>query len=141
MGKPHVAADHRTFADYGIAAEDRRPRINNDVVFDIGVAFYAFHGVAVAVELKTFCTQRYALVNFYVPADGTGLADDHSRTVIDEKVFADVRARVDVDSRRAVRLFRHNTGQERNMPLIKRMRQPVDTHRFKTGVRQKYLLV
>ena len=34
FGEPDVAADHRVVADYRVAAEDRAPGINDDIVLD-----------------------------------------------------------------------------------------------------------
>ncbi len=58
-------------------------------------------------------TQSDALVNFDVFADLRRLADDDAGSVIDEKALPELRARVDINARQAMRVFGHNAREQR----------------------------
>ena len=87
----------------GNASEDRCPRVDRYSVFDDWVARHPLAWVAVAVERKAFRAQGDALVEFHVVADDRGFADYDASAVVDEKVGADLRSGVDVDTRLGVR--------------------------------------
>ena len=55
------------------------------------------------------CSKRYALIDLHMIADRRRLADDDSRTMIDTEIFADRRARIDVDTGQSVCILRHDT--------------------------------
>jgi len=72
LREEHVAADDAAAADGGLAAEDGGAGIDGDVVLDVGVAFYAFDGVAVLVLGEAECAEGDALVELHVVADDGG---------------------------------------------------------------------
>ena len=54
MGNPLVGAQNAALAN-GYVAKNGGFGIDDDVILNIGVAFYAFDGVAVFVQGETFC--------------------------------------------------------------------------------------
>ena len=97
MRHPDVAANHGVVAD-GDSAQDAGIAIDGDIVLDNGMAGYVEH-IAIAVFFKALRTQRHALIERHVTADDTGLANNHSCTVINGKVFAYLSTRMNVDAR------------------------------------------
>ena len=85
LRQPDVSADDRTPAD-GDPSEDRRTRVDRDLVFDDGVAVDALDGVAVIVEGEALGAERYALVDANSFADLRRLSNDYACTVVDEEV-------------------------------------------------------
>ena len=68
------------------------------MVLDNRVAWYVQH-VAILIVLKAFGAQRNTLVQRYMVANDTGLANDDTCAVVDGKVLADAGARMDVNTR------------------------------------------
>src|SRR5688572_11241871 len=99
LGEPHVAADHRAFADHGVAAEDRRVRVDRDVVLQRRMALLADVEATALVRERG---ERHAVVELDAIADHARLADHDAGAMVDEEVAADRGAGVDVDARRAV---------------------------------------
>ena len=97
VSHPDVAADNGVMAD-GDAAQNAGITVDGDVVLDDGMAGYVEH-IAITVFFKTLGTQRHTLIERHVTADDTGLANNHSCTVINGKLFAYLRTRMDVDAR------------------------------------------
>ena len=79
------------------APKDAGIAINGHVVLDDGVTGYVEH-IAVSVLLEALRAERYALIECHVTADDTGLANNHSCTMINGKVFAYLCAWMDVDA-------------------------------------------
>ena len=86
VGHPDVAANHGVMAD-GDSAQDACVTIDGDIVLDDGMTGYVEH-VSVSVFLEALGTQRHALIERHVTADDTGLANNHTSTMIYGKVFA-----------------------------------------------------
>ena len=61
----------------------------------------AAHQIAVAVGGEAQRPERHALIELHVVADLARLADHHAGAVVDEKMLADLGARMDVDARSA----------------------------------------
>lgn len=89
---PFVRADDAVFAD-GYVSQYGGLGVDDYVVFQVRVAFDSFDGVAVFIQRKAFCSQRYALVELDVGADNARFADDDARPVVDKEPGADLRAR------------------------------------------------
>ena len=134
MREPHVAADHAVVADAGHAAENRRPGVDDDVVPDVRMALDALDGVAVFVQLEALCAERDALIELHVLADGRRFADDDAGAVVDEKVVADRRAGVDIDTGELVGIFGHHARQHGDAHFVQPVRYPVNADRFKRGI-------
>ena len=96
------------------------------------------HGVAVARAERA---ERHALIELDVVADDRRLADDDAGAVVDEEVFADLGAGVDVDAGRAVGIFAHDARDERHAALIQLVRDAVDEDGIQTGVGEDDLLL
>ena len=134
MGDPRVTAYDRVVADHGVAAEYRGAGVYDDVAADIGMALYAFNGIAVVVELKAQSSQRHALIKLDVVFDGAGLADNDSRAVIYKEVFAYLGAGVDVDAGETVGVFGHHTGDELGAQHVMPVGYAVDAYGLERGV-------
>src|SRR6266705_5985090 len=65
LHQENVAADCRSCADHGLAAENGRARVNCHVVFHGRVAFAAFFDFAVLVLLKTARAEGDAMIKLY----------------------------------------------------------------------------
>ncbi len=97
VGHPDVTADNGVMTD-GDTAQDAGIAIDGDIVLDDGMTGYVEH-VSVSVFLETLGTQRHTLIERHVTADDTGLTDNHACTMINGKVFANLRTGMDVDAR------------------------------------------
>ena len=64
FGEPDVAADHRVVADYRVAAEDRAPGINDDIVLDGRMAL-----LSAQLFVHVGRSEGNALIEAYVLAD------------------------------------------------------------------------
>lgn len=51
------------------------------------------------------------LMNLHMIADDGGFADDDTRTMVDEEIFADGCPRIDIDAGDAVRMLGHHAGE------------------------------
>ncbi len=97
VGHPDVAADNGVVAN-GDTAQDAGITVDGDVVLDDGMAWNVEH-VSVSVFLEALGTQRHTLIERHVTANDTGLTNNHSSTVINGKVFANLCTGMDVDAR------------------------------------------
>lgn len=109
FGNPDVAA-YGGAATYGDATENGCVGVDDDVVFEYGVAGYALDGVALLVEREALGAESNALIQFYVLADDGRSADDDTRAVVDGEVFADGGCRVYVDAGLGVGHLGEDTG-------------------------------
>ena len=106
-----VAADDDIFSDYGIAAEDGSARIDRHVVVNGRVALFAAQVLTASGRERA---ERHSLIDLDVVADHGCFTDHDARAVVDEKIFSDCRTRVDVDSRQAVGMLRHDARDQRH---------------------------
>ena len=97
VGHPDVATDDGVVAD-GDTAKDAGITVDGDIILDDGMTRYVEH-VSVSVFLEALGTQRHTLIERHMTADDTGLADNHACTMINGKVFANLRTGMDVDAR------------------------------------------
>ena len=104
------------------------------------MAFSAFFNFAVLVLLKTAGTERDRVIKLNARADLRRLTDDYPSTVIDEKVFTDFCAWVNVDSGTAVRPFGHDARYQRHL-LVKEMRHSMNGNRFQRGISENDFLI
>src|SRR5581483_6738907 len=90
--------------------------------------------------LLAACTaQGDALVKQHVVADLGGFADHDARPVINEKTPADGGAGVNLNLRKETADLRNNPRHERNVPLIKSMREPVGQNGVESGITEEDL--
>src|SRR5580704_12255866 len=115
MSEPHVAADDAVVADARVSTENGGAGVDGDVILDVRVTLVGESarevaaGFAAADRIER--TQRDAMIERNVLADGGGFADDHAGAMIDEEGFADGGAGMDVDSGTAVGDFRHDARE------------------------------
>ena len=74
-------------------------------------------GLAVFVQREALGTEGHTLVQLHVVADDAGLADYHTRTVVDGKITTYFRSWMDIDSRFTVRHLGDDAGNEGNTQL------------------------
>ena len=122
-------------ADHRFAAQDRGIGVDDDVVFDRGVALGVADDLAgLSSRGKLSGAQGDALVELDSVADLGRLADDDAGAVIDEESPADRGAGVDVDAGLAVRVFGHHPGDQRHAQAIELVGQAIDGDGRQPGV-------
>ena len=72
-------------------------------------------------------------------ANNRRFADDNTRTMIDEKVLANLRPGVDFDTRLAVGILGHDAGNNGNLHLVQNMGNAVNGNGKQTGIRENNL--
>jgi len=82
LHQKNIAADGRSCANHGLAAENGRARINCDIVFHGRVTFAAFLDFAVLVFLKTARAEGDAVIKLYPRTDLRRFANNNSGAVI-----------------------------------------------------------
>src|SRR5260370_34635916 len=107
-----VAADSAAGADYGLAAEHGRVRIDRHIVLHFRVSLAAFFDFAVLVLLEAARAKRDAVIQFYARPDFARFANDNSSAVIDEEMRANLCARVNIDPSSAMRPLRHDAWNQ-----------------------------
>src|SRR6266542_1965597 len=98
------------------------------------MAFSTFFDFAVLVLLKTARTERDRVIKLNARPDLRCFTNDYAGTVIDEKVFADFRAWVNVDPGAAVSPFGHDAWNQRHF-VVKEMRHSINGNRFKNSLK------
>ena len=86
-------------------------------------------------------TEGNTLINLDILADGGRLADNDAGSVIDEEIFADGCARVDINTGRAVSILCHDTRDQRHLKLEQLVRETIDRDRLQTRIRKNNLLL
>lgn len=132
-----VGSDDRTLADDRIAAQDRGTGVDGDVVLDSRMTFGAAQALTAAGRK---CTDGDALVDLDVLSDDRGLTDDDACAVVHEKVLADSRAGMDIDSGLTVSILRHHPGDERDAQKEELVGQSVDGAGQESGIAQDDLI-
>src|SRR5207245_1069393 len=122
LHQKNVAADGRSCADHGLAAENGRARINYHVVFHGRMTFAAFLDFAVLVLLKAARAEGDAVIELHPRTDLGSFANNNSGAVIDEKMRTDFGARVNVDPSPAVRPLGHDSWNQGQVHCVKNVR-------------------
>ena len=110
---PQVCTNHRPPA-YCDAAQYSGVGIYDNVVFQYGVAWYAFDGVAVVVERETLCPKCYSLIQFHVVTYDTCGSYHHTGAVVYREVVADTCSGMYVDAGFRVCHFRYYPWYQRH---------------------------
>ena len=140
MGQPYTTADHTAVTDHGIAAQHGCSCVDDNIIAHIRMALTALHQVAVFVLLEALGAQGHALIQLYMMANVAGLADYHAGTVVDEEIFTNVRAGMDVDTRQLMGVFGHHAGDHWQAQFKQTVGQTEDGNGFKSRVRQHNFL-
>ena len=74
--------------------------------------------------------KRYAMIDLAVITDLRGLSDDHAHAMIDQQSSADLRAGMDLDPGPKTSDVGDETGQEKQMPPIQTVCDPVKADRL-----------
>ena len=85
--------------------------------------------------------QRYTLEKVDVVADDRRFSDDDAHTVVDEELFADARARVDLDTSEKAPNVREQPGGHFRAADVQRVRETVDLAGVESRVREDDLQV
>ena len=132
----------------GNRTDDHRACADLDVIADRDVSKYLRagaddHVIAQRRVALTFlfsrAAERHALVDEYVVADLGGLADHHSRSVIDEEAAADGGAGVDFDLRQEPAHLADESRQDRAAHPVQPVRDPVKQDGVEAGVTENDL--
>src|SRR5204863_7252689 len=119
LHQKNVAADGRSCADHGLAAENGRARINYHVVFHGRMTFAAFLDFAVLVLLKAARAERDAVIKLHPRTDLGSSANNKSGAMIDEKIRTNFTARVNVDPIPTVRSLDLDSWNQRHTHCVK----------------------
>ena len=88
MSKPDVTTDYRVVS-YGHSSQDRGVAIYSHVVFEYRVSWTVDH-IAFLVILKTLGTECNTLIQTHMFAYDASFANNHSRSMVDTEIFADI---------------------------------------------------
>ena len=113
-----VRADHHVVPDLRRAAEERRAGVDRHVVAHLRVAALAGHAPHARGRERA---QRHTLIDLDVIADDARLANDDAGAVVDEEIFADGGAGVDVDARARVGILGHDARDHRHVADVQLM--------------------
>lgn len=122
--EPDVAANYRPAPD-GDPSEDGGACVDDDVVFHDRMPRQALHERAVLVDREALRSECHRLVEPHALADHSRLADDDAGAVVDEEARADLGAGMDVDARRGMCMLGDDAGDDRQIELVERVREPV----------------
>lgn len=84
MGEPDVAAVSRA-TDAGDLAEEGRPGVDDDHVFDVRAARGAPGQASVGEVFEALCAEGHGSAKLDVPSNDGRLADDDAVPVVDEE--------------------------------------------------------
>src|SRR5262245_49917765 len=126
--------------DNRLAAQNGRVGVDNHAILEGWMPLVTAYQVALSVGRKAQCAECHTLIELDVPTDFRRLANHDARAVIDEKVIADLRARMDVDAGAAVSPLGHHAGNERNIEVMQHVSQSVDRDRFQSRIAEDHLV-
>src|SRR5210317_1278140 len=118
MRKPYIASDNRASTDSCISAENRSSRVYDNMVLHIRMSLDSLYQGAVLFLFETQRAQSYPLVQLHMLSDRGGFANNHPGSMIDEEARPYSRARMNVDSRYRMSLFRHHARDKRNILFV-----------------------
>src|ERR1700741_4495329 len=104
------------------------------------MAFSTLFDFNVLVLLKTARAQCDCVLKLHACTDLRRLTDDYASTVIDEKISANFRAWVNIDSGAAMCPFGHDPWNQRHF-VIKEMRHSINRDGFQCGISENDLFV
>src|SRR5512145_2442084 len=139
LGDPCVSADNTAGTDDDIA-ENRGFGVDGDIVFDRRVALAALDDPPALIARKTHRSQRHALVDLHAVADNGRFTDDYAGAVIDEKVLADRRAGVNIDSGFRMGRLAHDPRDQRDIRPVQFIGDPVRADRLDARIGNDDLL-
>jgi hypothetical protein len=84
-------------------------------------------------------TERNTLIELHIIADHGRFTDYDTCAVVDEEILSNHSASVDIDTCFAMRVFRHDARNHRDILLIQDMRDTVYENGEKSGIRNDNL--
>ena len=132
----HRLGHHRVAAHLGTIAHGEAPqhfgaRSHHDVLSQGRMALFAL--------VERGASQGHPVVDGAAIADFGRLTNHHAHAVVDEHAMADLRARVDLDTREPAVPVRDPAPQPLEAPVPAGMGQPVKHHRMKPRVAGDHL--
>ena len=131
FGDKAAASDDDAVSDHGFTAEHGGIRVDRHVIPDRRMALDAGKLLPAPCGKRA---QRDALIQFDIVANDRRFPDDNTCSVVNEKIFSDDRAGVDIDPRLAMCVFRHDPRDERNTFKIQDMGDPIYKNRKQAGI-------
>ncbi len=113
--------------------QNGRARIDDDIVLDDRMARIALDGLALVIGREVPGSKRYRLIDSDAIADDGSFADHHAGAMVDEDAGAKTRARVNVDSRCAMRQLGDQPRHHRCPEIVKQVRDAVMDDRHHAG--------
>jgi hypothetical protein len=95
--------------------------------------------LAVRIDAGRDTAQGHAVVERHVIAELAGFADDDAHAMIDKQVAADLRARMDFDTRQPSGDLRYQAGHKGPLAPPKPARQAVKSESLKARIAQDHL--
>src|SRR6184192_1160598 len=92
------------------------------------------------VHGKALGSQGYSLIKPHVLANDSGFSNDDTCPVINEKTAADLRSRMNFDTRRRMGDFRDHAGDQRSTQAVQFVREAVMGDGSNTGIADQYLV-
>jgi hypothetical protein len=123
-GEPDAAPDDGAAPDRHVP-QNGGSGVEDDVVLHDRVPRAALHRMTLFVRREAERAESDPLIHAYPVSDHRGFADHHARSVVDEQPLADLRSRVDVDPRLAVRKLGDHPRDERDTLSVKLVGQSV----------------
>ena len=130
-----IARDNAVFSNNGGAAENGGIGIDDDAVFEGGVAFLVGHMFGHRQR-----AQRYALVEFDVVADVRGSANNNAGTVVNEKAVADASGGVNVNACFPVGKLRQHTRHQGHVVQVEGVGEPIEGDGIEAGVGKNHFI-
>ena len=137
MGDKHIGADGTFPSDDGTAAKDGSAGINGHMVLDGGMALLAPEALSAPGGQGT---QSDTLIDLHMVADDGGLTHNDAGAMVDEEVFADGGAGMDVDTGDGMGVLRHDPRQHRNAQIVQNVGQPVNGDGEQTRIAENDLI-
>ena len=102
----------------------------------------ARHGnhIAFFIHLEILCTKCNALIDRAMVANDTGLAYHDTRSVVDGKILANLRTRMDVNAGDGVGTLSDNTRNDGHLHIAQNMCHAVVNHRLNGGIAINHLI-
>src|SRR3990167_9088770 len=131
----HLLGHHGIRADLGARADRERPQhlgtsSDHHTIFQRRMAL---------TLVPTGAAKGYTLVKSDVIADLGGFTDDDAHTVVDKETPANLRTRVNFDTRRPAPEVRHHSRQPLPATAPQRMRQAMQPHRMQPRIASDHL--
>ena len=129
MQDQRIGRDDGIAWDVGISAQDRRIRIQDHMIADVRMTLASLEKVSFFILAEAADTQRHTVIHTHMIAYDSRLTDDDARTVVNTEILSDPGTRIDVDACLFMRIFRDDTGNDRNVQFVQFMSDAIEEDR------------